>query len=122
MSDEDGIDVGKLLSGFYGEPKTVEQLLAENAALREQIAKLCALYDKHANPSRWIGVEERLPEAGERVLVWFDHYTSPAVATWFLGEGFFADYPDGTAEHDTVEICYVTHWMPLPEPPEASDE
>lgn len=56
--------------------------------------------------NEWISVKERLPEAGEDVLV-------------YLGEG-------------KIEVCQlinilydlddVTHWQPLPEPPKEEGE
>lgn len=45
----------------------------------------------------WISVEDRLPEAGKRVLI------------------YNGKYIDVTCCIDT-EISPVTHWMPLPEP------
>ena len=58
----------------------------------------------------WISVMERLPEDGVRVLAWDRREESCRIAyldsTWYM-VGFDDDTP----------IC-VTHWMPLPEPPE----
>lgn len=63
------------------------------------------------NPPRWIPVSERLPEDGVRVLAWDVREESWRIAyvdtTWYM-VGF----------DDDTSIC-VTHWMPLPEPPEA---
>ena len=59
---------------------------------------------------RWIPVEERLPEDGVRVLAWDSREEYFRVAyidsIWHM-VGFDDDTP----------IC-VSHWMPLPEPPE----
>lgn len=50
--------------------------------------------------ARWIPVEERLPEEGEVVLLYYGGDTDPIAVGKYLGLGG------------------VTHWMPLPEPPE----
>lgn len=62
--------------------------------------------------SEWISVSERLPEDGVRVLAWDKREQSWRIAyidtIWHM-VGFDDDTP----------IC-VTHWMPLPEPPEVT--
>jgi hypothetical protein len=69
---------------------------------------------------RWIPVTERLPELEAKVLVaggglieigWREHFANYAVPAteWTLGEELDA------GEHPK----WITHWMPLPEPPEA---
>ena len=73
--------------------------MEENAALREQV--------------RWIPVSERLPEYQQRVL-FFSERISLGVhsekARYWATDGY--TYPGDW--YDTV-----THWMPLPQPPEA---
>ncbi len=65
-------------------------------------------------PSAWIDVRERLPETSVDVLAWEDYSAIPdgwsgvsvcvyKTAEWQDGEGFPAT---------------VTHWQPLPPPPE----
>ena len=60
---------------------------------------------------KWISVEERLPEECVSVLVWIQD----AAASWgeqvMFRRGEFVRYSYG-------EVNNVTHWMPLPEPPE----
>ena len=73
---------------------------------------------------KWIGVEERMPEHGTDVLV----LTAPG--TLSLGKncvvaeyihprmeksGVFINFYAG---YDDKNILAVTHWMPLPEPPD----
>ncbi len=73
--------------------------MEENAALREQV--------------RWIPVSERLPEYQQRVL-FFSERISLGVhsekARYWATDGY--TYPGDW--YNTV-----THWMPLPQPPEA---
>lgn len=61
----------------------------------------------------WISVKERLPNFGIPVLICWDGYTD------------IAEYRCGmvcpkwrTQHYGTVDLASVTHWMPLPEPPE----
>lgn len=59
---------------------------------------------------RWIPVTERLPDAGERVLCYCraNIYEVMKMRT------------DGDWAYDTNHVymhSFVTHWMPLPEPP-----
>lgn len=70
----------------------------------------------------WIPVTERLPEIMHTVIVsgrmkyeWeTDFFRFVDVATYTEGE-FFETFNDWYEGQDEFEI---THWMPLPEPPE----
>lgn len=60
---------------------------------------------------KWISVKDRLPDSGSDVLAFAeDHciYTALFDGIWWLS----GDAPS----------YKVTHWMPLPEPPEVEDE
>lgn len=102
------------------------------AALQQEIEKL------RAQLPRWIPVEERLPE--ERVLVnvlWVNRSPEPyyekikgipfSDTACFYRERWYWDSPAvidllaeyGKDEFDLVDDAVeITHWMPLPEPPE----
>lgn len=67
----------------------------------EQVDALAAeLKERQYRLARWIPVEERLPEEGEVVLLYYGGDTDPIAVGKYLGLGG------------------VTHWMPLAEPPE----
>lgn len=84
----------------------------------EQIGALAAeLKERQYRLSRWIPVEERLPEKGVDVLV-----ASPCpnsnvpnidIASW----GSEGEQEPVWRDSDCGRIC-PTHWMPLPEPPQ----
>ena len=80
------------------------------SALREQES----LAEKQAT-SDWISVEERLPEDRYWVLVWHTGYATPKKAKYkddIPGLPIFLLDGDNGLDGD------ITHWMPLPEPPE----
>jgi len=68
------------------------------------------------NPPRWIPVEERLPEHGEEVLAYFP--PQPYCPNPIVGEAVHAGKGNWSTEHGGW--FHVTHWMPLPEPPEVT--
>ena len=66
--------------------------------------------------SEWISVKERLPEVGERVLT-LDrrgNIRNRRLRTYLNGDNYFA--PDGLEPGK-----HITHWMPLPKPPEKEE-
>ena len=62
---------------------------------------------------KWIKCSERLPEPGRRVLVYSDYWSS---------EPFIAKLEDGewVGWNILSKPASVTHWQPLPAPPEAA--
>ena len=77
---------------------------------------ICDAIDEAPTVGEWISVEDRLPEADGYYLT----YDAPACMTDMLYysskyKAFNAHYGPDTA------ISTITHWMPLPEPPEVSE-
>jgi hypothetical protein len=66
--------------------------------------------------ARWIPVEERLPEHGEEVLAYFP--PQPYCPNPIVGEAVHVGKGNWSTEHGGW--FHVTHWMPLPEPPEVT--
>jgi hypothetical protein len=62
----------------------------------------------------WISADERLPEDGERVIAYFPEETES------VGEATFrlTEENQWLSEHGSWFL--VTHWMPLPAPPEVA--
>ena len=66
----------------------------------------------------WISVNDRLPDKYMFVLVWSERTITPVV-------GFYSEVLGWTLLHRQMsyrENLGITHWMPLPEPPESEDE
>lgn len=93
----------------------IEKLRGQNKQLREAAA-LMAKESAELLERRWVPVEERLPEDRSDVLVvayWRERWgvymgwCAPERAAWSVHIGI----------GDRSDIA-VTHWMPLPEPPE----
>lgn len=62
---------------------------------------------------QWISVKERLPEFGVPVVIAWDDYMD--IAQYWHG----TLCPHWRTQHwGTIDLITVTHWMPLPEPPE----
>lgn len=66
--------------------------------------------------SEWISVKDRLPEKTGLYLIYEQKY-NPMMETCFYSNcsGWQYGFSDSDAE-------LITHWMPLPEPPEIEDE
>lgn len=98
--------------------------VSENTAnldeLHREIVALHLYRAGYRKQSGWISVDERLPigsrkgEMPENIIA----YTSNGeVATgWLNVETWYLLYGDND-EHYRHGMGYVTHWMPLPEPP-----
>lgn len=82
--------------------------------------RLCAYEDTGLTPEqvaaqKWIPVSERLPEVGRSVIV----YNAPAKCASeavYKGEGKFLQFRWAAR----LQEQEVTHWMPLPMPPEVN--
>lgn len=97
--------IDKVLEDIIGYTK--DELLCETKVLKKIASELL----QRRQADRWVPVEERLPEDGYYSLVVADgfvtigkHYSGISTWSW---QGY--DIPD------------VTHWRPLPEPPEVPE-
>lgn len=118
-----GDDLTEAADRIEAQAKEIEKLRGQNKQLREAAA-LVAKESAELLERRWIPVEERLPENGVPVLINYidcndGKYHPDGTAAWtdygcFWWEGSLEDC-------DTEVTVPITHWMPLPEPPEAEN-
>lgn len=86
--------------------------------IKAPIRRLAALAEKAADElekRRWIPVEERLPEPGEKVLAFWKYGSETAVDFAYFMDGNMGErwrYKNWVAPPDAI-----THWMYLPEAP-----
>ena len=81
-----------------------------DVALRKRIAELEAA-------QRWIPVSERLPQIGVRVL-FYNNFITNIHKGWFSGDEWTSDIG---IFYNGDKLKRITHWMPLPEPPEVQE-
>jgi hypothetical protein len=101
----------KLASGVHTCSNTCKRpmcvLRREKEALQQQVEAL-----------QWISVEERLPENGSKCLAYL---LSTSKEYWKIVVLRKVGEPDNDWRLDGRELANswdVTHWMPLPEPPQ----
>ena len=82
---------------------------------RDQLDKDAAdaIEELQAAVPKWISVEERLPDYGERVLIMF----KPLDEEECISIGWLTQYGFECYDDSVYFFRSVTHWMPLPEPP-----
>ncbi|QLK24179.1 DUF551 domain-containing protein [Raoultella ornithinolytica] len=80
---------------------------------------MCATVNSDEWPQRWIPVSERMPEAGDDMIVFTDGIVMSGIS-YTKKKGFYIQ----ALEYDDDEpVDSVTHWMPLPAAPqEVSNE
>ena len=96
----------------------IEKLRGQNTQMREAAA-LVAKESAELLERRWIPVEERLPE------VWRNDETAELVNYMIYSPDFGVDIGNYHAKAKKwlcmALPCTVTHWAPLPEPPEVKN-
>ena len=104
----------------YVEPREWDLPLDLADVLREAAEKLKKM--------RWIPVAEKVPGPYETVIVsvdtqngYGDHISLETLASYENRTGVWIDCFDGSPVSKRHYEC-VTNWMPMPEPPEMSDD
>ena len=100
-------DIDMWTAAAKGSCQYIERLEAENEKLR--------------NTARWIPVSERLPEKSQQVLGALKSSTGNYNLSR-INRVMACDH-DWEADGFEISNCWtVTHWMPLPEPPQEQEE
>ena len=95
----------------------IEALEAQHEADAKEIEWLKKCVAELPRPQKWIPVTERLPEEEKSVLVYIeaDEYMQKVV---FSPKNQQFNNYDSLPYDERNTFNEVTHWMPLPEPPE----
>lgn len=71
--------------------------------------------------NQWISVKDRLPEDEKPVLAYYGFYhddSNEDLGARYIGTLTYFTYdPEPHWQHESTGL-FVTHWMPLPKPPE----
>lgn len=94
-----------------------ELVIEMKMTIDNQQAELDRLTAENA-ASKWVSVSERLPEENKPVLINVKCYVYPKIG-WHCHNIHIPQWStaDDLYFHD-VSYAEVTHWMPLPQPPE----
>ncbi len=68
--------------------------------------------------SEWISVKDRLPDESGRYLVANFEHDYVAVLHFSMRHGMFNSFDEFSPMAASDRAIPITHWMPLPEPPE----
>lgn len=71
-------------------------------------AKSCA--ERRTDMSKWIGVKDRLPDDNERVIAFRPNEADVSAYKYCVMWGWSVKI--------SIKHRGISHWMPLPEPPE----
>ena len=67
--------------------------------------------------SRWISVDEKLPDPDELILLSFENFTVPMIGRYTVDDDDSGTFRVGDTDESFVENdLYVNAWMPMPEP------
>ena len=107
--------------GARAKHEELQLLKAFKGPTDEQIEAMNQLWDRFVIQAKspWISVNDRLPPT-ERTLA-YSEYSGPVIAYWQPTDLIWTSemFPN-TTEHFIYRD--ITHWMPLPEPPNGKEE
>lgn len=104
-------------TGMYSDKAEVERWVRLHKAcnFRADITPLYTTQPEPVTPDGWISCSERMPDDGQHVIILCD---SAFVLYAQYRDGEFFDVVRNGEEFFETQSRNVTHWMPLPEPPQ----
>lgn len=87
---------------------------------KQELVDRLAVYEDQEEKGRWIPCSERLPEAGRKVLVWFEYFRYGEYNRLFQTIGISYTYREGWSGFVNGSSGWrdlrIIAWMPLPDP------
>ena len=107
--------VNGIKTGYWSTSKK-DELVARLAEYEDTGLEPAEVLQLKKNAVRWIPVTERLPDPESYILVSFENFSLPDIATYRVDEdGSGAFYP-GDEDYTYLSAgVFVNAWMPLPE-------
>ena len=92
--------------------------LARSYAQKSLMGRVLYIIDQMPTipAAQWIRAEERLPKGNKEVLIYLPEYDSVEMAALFTIPSM--NLREWAQNEDAYMLNEVSHWMPLPEPPE----
>ena len=111
------------LKDYEDAGKSPEEVERVNDFEKIQTCRAIAELQEEREKHRWIPVTERFPEPETYILVSFENFSLPDIATYRVDDdGSGAFYP-GDEDYTYLSVgFYVNAWMPLPKPYRAEME
>ena len=109
-NEDIALTVGKLRVELEAEKKRIAELEAEPVSQTYKLNELSGNYP--VTPDGWISCSERMPKGYADVLVTDGEHVE---VKWWDESGYWNSWTELNSDIFADEI---THWMPLPEPPQ----
>ncbi|HDP6755748.1 TPA: ead/Ea22-like family protein [Escherichia coli] len=115
-NEDIALTVGKLRVELEAEKKRIAELEAEPVSQTYKLNELSGNYP--VTPDSWISCSERMPNDKQYVWCWGKSYSWTECDTF---EGYYDCSRNkwwAVTDNGEEPASKVTHWMPLPEPPQ----
>lgn len=105
----------------FGESDHISVMMIEAADAIEELSNIQIAPEKIIQ-TMWIPVTEQLPEVGKKVLVFAYGNDTLTARMQKRTENGYPVFECNGIFLEMAKLGRITHWMPLPQPPESEDE
>ena len=107
--------VNGIKTGYWSASKK-DELVARLAEYEDTGLEPREVLQLKKNAVRWIPVTERLPDPESYILVSFENFSLPDIATYRVDEDGSGAFSPGDEDYTYLSAgVFVNAWMPLPE-------
>lgn len=118
-NEDIALTVGKLRVELEAAKKRIAELEAEPVSQTYKLSELSGNFP--VTPDGWISCSDRMPEDTKMLLAFSQGQIVAAYWNWVMSPIDYKKYRAFTYLSGNI-LDDVTHWMPLPEPPEQDGE